>query len=121
MGQTALGGARRTLAVALVVCAGALALLAPSAHAARGFETGIYEPDYTSDNSATQTTAFDQSVQARAGFTLIYVDWSRVAPSDPVGFVPTNPADPNYNWDDVDAAVRDAAARGLKVILGVTR
>ena len=30
-------------------------------------------------------------------------------------------ADPNYDWSAVDAAVRDASARGLKVLMAVTR
>ncbi len=64
----------------------------------------------------------DRSAQARAGFVLVYVDWSVVAPYNrPVGFVPSNPADPNYDWSAVDAAVRDASARGLKVLMAVTR
>jgi hypothetical protein len=99
-----------------------LALQASASQAARGFETGIYEPDFTSRDAATQTLAFDRSVQTRAGFTLIYVDWSLVAPSSrPAGFVPSDPADPRYRWNAVDAAVRDASARGFKILMGVTR
>jgi hypothetical protein len=121
MGQTALGGAWRGLLAATVVSAAALALLVPSAHAARGFETGIYEPDYNSTNEATQTLAFDRSAEARAGFTLIYVDWSRVAPyTRPAGFDAANPADPAYHWNAIDAAVRDASSRGLRVVLAIT-
>lgn len=123
MGQFSLGGPRRLLLGAALLCALTLFVLpATSAQAARGFETGIYEPDYTSSDTATQTLAFSRSVQAEAGFVLIYVDWSTVAPySKPLGFVASNPADPSYDWAKVDAAVRDASNRGLKIVLGVTR
>jgi hypothetical protein len=123
MGQTALGGARRVLLGAVLASVLAfLALGAGTAHAARGFETGIYEPDFTSTDPSAQTTAFDRSAQARAGFALLYVDWSSVAPySRPAGFVATNPADPSYHFEKVDAAVRDATSRGLRPVLAVTR
>jgi hypothetical protein len=126
MGQLTLGRAgRRVLLMAAVLCAATLALghQASSAQAARGFVTGIYEPDYTSDDPAAQILAFNRSVQARAGIVLVYVDWSSVAPyySKPSGFDAANPADPNYDWKAVDAAVRDASARRLTVLLAVTR
>jgi hypothetical protein len=120
----ALARAPRAVLAAAVICAAALcaSILAAPALAERGFETGLYEPDYTSSDASTQTLAFDRSAQARAGFTLIAVDWSSVAPnSKPLGFVPSNPGDTNYKWGPIDAAVRDASARGLRVLLTVTR
>jgi hypothetical protein len=107
-------------AAVIVGAAFCASVLASQAHAARGFETGIYEPDFTSQDAATQTLAFDRTVQARAGFSLIYVSWSSVAPSStPLGFHASNPADPNYDWSAIDAAVEDASARGLKILLAV--
>src|SRR5262245_14892015 len=103
--------APRAALAASLICASLLCacIQASPALAARGFSTGLYEPDYTSPDAATQTSAFDGSVEARAGYTLIYVDWSGVAPpTEPVGFVPTNPADPSYHWSAIDAAVVDA-------------
>ena len=95
---------------------------APAAQAVRGFETGINEPDYVSEDQATQSLAFARSAEARATFSLIYVNWAAVAPSSkPLGFVPANPADPNYRWSAIDAAVRDANARGLRALLAVTK
>lgn len=109
---------------AAAVCVAALcaSVLAPSAHAARGFDTGIYEPDYTSGDQATQSVAFARSAEARARFALIYVNWASIAPSSkPLGFVPSNPVDSNYDWSTIDAAVRDASSRGLTPLLAVTR
>jgi hypothetical protein len=106
------------LAAAALVCAALIS--SPTAHAARGLQTGIYEPDFTNADTAVQTQAFDRTVQTRAGFSLIYVSWSAVAPdSKPLGFNASNPAAPDYEWGATDAAVRDASARGLQVLLAI--
>src|SRR3954454_2339581 len=111
MGQLTVGRGRVTL-LAAFICAAALCAHATSAHAARGMDLGLYEPDFGSTNPAAQTQAFDNAAQARAGFALVYVNWSRVAPSTrAAGFDAANPADPRYKWESTDAAVRDAQAR----------
>jgi hypothetical protein len=113
-----LGG--RTL-LAAILAAAALALLSaqpPAAQAARGFDLGVYEPDFGINNVAAQTQAFDATAQARAGFALIYLNWRSIAPTTrPAGFDPANPADPGYKFTSADAAVRDATARGLRPVL----
>jgi hypothetical protein len=117
---------KRTLPLALILLL-ALALClahAPSANAARGMELGFYDGEFNIGDDSIRTTSLDRAVQARAGWALIYTTWGGVAPggsAPPVGFDATNPADPNYNWDSIDAAVRDASARGLKVLLAITR
>jgi hypothetical protein len=117
MGQLTVGRGRAAL-LAAFVCATAFCAHATSAHAARGMDVGLYEPDFASTNPAAQTQAFDYAAQARAGFALVYVNWSRVAPfTRPAGFDAANPADPRYKWESTDAAVRDAQARGMKVLL----
>src|SRR5262245_3639288 len=119
MGQLTFGRARRAL---LAACVSAVALCVPatSAHAARGLDLGIYEPDFATTDTAAQTQAFNYASQTRAGFALIYVNWSDVAPATrPIGFNATNPADPSYRWESTDAAVRNAQAHGLKVLLAV--
>src|SRR5262245_11965405 len=106
-------GAPRAVLTLALLCGLALCLCIPAspALAARVLPTGLYEPDYTSSDVATKTTAFNRSVEARAAFALIYVDWSKVAPfTKPLGFVPSNPADPNYDWSAIDPAVADASA-----------
>jgi hypothetical protein len=109
--------------LAAVACAALFcAWQASAAHAARGFDTGIYEPDFTSSDPAVQTLAFDRARQARAGSVIIYVDWSGVAPySLSPGFQASNPADPHYDWTKVDAGVNDAAARGFRIVIAVVR
>jgi hypothetical protein len=118
-----IGGAQRRILAAAAACAVALCASAhvPAAHAAHGFNTGIYEPDFTTGDQATQSRAFTLSAEARARFALIYITWASVAPSNkPLGFVPSNPLDSNYHWGTIDAAVRDASARGLTPLLAIT-
>ncbi|MFL5908296.1 MAG: hypothetical protein ACJ75Z_11965 [Solirubrobacterales bacterium] len=121
-GSVAKPGRLGLLAVAIMVAAlGFASVHPPAAQAARGMELGLYDPEFGAGDAATQTVAFDRSVEARAGIVLVYVRWDGVAPSSrPAGFVPTNPADPAYNWASTDAAVQDATARGLKVLLAFT-
>jgi hypothetical protein len=122
-GSSAKPGCRWLLAATIAVAAlVSISVDAPAAQAAPGMALGLYDPEFTA-GGATQTVAFDRSVQAHAGIVLIYVRWNSVAPNPrPPGFVATNPADPGYgdNWASTDAAVRDAAARGLTVLLAVT-
>jgi hypothetical protein len=119
------GGARRRGLIAGALACAALALglaHAPAAHAARGFDTGIFDPDYGSGDTSVQSLAIARTAQARAGFALVYVSWDGVAPyTRPAGFVASDPEDPAYSWGHIDAAVRDATARGLKVLLAITR
>ncbi len=112
MGKVTMGRGRRRsvlIAAASAACCW-LGCTASPAHAARGFETGIYEPDF-GDDVAAQTRALDRTAQARAGFALIYVGWDNVAPSAPPP-TPGNPGDPVYNWGTIDAGVRDAKPGG---------
>jgi hypothetical protein len=84
-------------------------------------ELGLSDPEFNGGDPATQAPAFDRSVQAGAGSVLIFVDWRAVAPATrPPGSSASNPGYAGYNWDSTDTAVRDAAARGLKVLLSVT-
>lgn len=114
-------GRRGLLAAAIIAALASVLLGAPAARAARGMELGLYDPEFNVGDPATRTLALDRSVQAHAGIVLIYVRWASVVPNPrPPGFIATNPADPSYDWASTDAAVRDATARGLKVLLAVT-
>jgi hypothetical protein len=121
MGKSNAAARGRVLLAAIVAAAGLVLALSmtPSARAAApGMALGLYDGDFTSPSADTRDTALDRSVQAGAEYVLIYVNWSNVAPGvRPLGFNAANPADPNYNWSNVDAAVRDAANRGLKVLI----
>ena len=93
-----------------------------SAPAARDLETGFtgLGPPYQSNDPAERAVWFDRTVEARAGMVRLALSWWRVAgvqrPADPM-----NPGSSSYNFSVVngalDGAVRDARARGLKVLL----
>jgi hypothetical protein len=58
----------------------------------------------------TRTTA------AGAKLVLLEVDWVGVEPSPPLaGTDPTNPADSNYYWGEIDSRVREFAGSGLTI------
>jgi hypothetical protein len=50
------------------------------------------------------------------GVVRVTLIWARVAPAtQPAGFSPSNPGDPNYNFSAYDAVVRAAKAHGLAI------
>ncbi len=117
-------GARRAVArgwcgAALVVAA--LLLVPAIAHAQ--FQLGLQDPGFgAAPNTASARTA-DAALNATAGSVVrVGVDWASVAPAGstmPAGFDPSNPADPQYRWGAVDAAVRAAAQLHARVLLTI--
>jgi hypothetical protein len=102
----------------LIGCALAAALVFPaSAPAARGLTTGltgIFE--YESGNPAVRTLWFDRTVDSGSGIIRLAVHWRDLAfQARPAA--PTSPE--SYSFSQVDAAVRDAAARGIQVLITV--
>jgi hypothetical protein len=103
----------------LGACCGLLALAAGGSSAsARGLEIGFADSVYSSSQPQTRATWLDRTVQASAGLVRIQVNWAAIAGPNPPS-APTNPADPSYDFAVTDAAVRDAAARGLDVLFTV--
>jgi hypothetical protein len=57
---------------------------------------------------------------AGAGAVRLLVPWDQIAPTDvPLGFDPSDPNDPNYRWNTLDATVEAAESAGLTPILDV--
>jgi hypothetical protein len=103
----------------LALALGLLAALAiPSAaSAARPLTTGFESDYYQSNDPAERAAWFDRTTDAGAGVVRLALTWASAAPDPPAD--PTDPADPAYYFDGIDDAVRDAAKRGLKVMLNV--
>jgi hypothetical protein len=81
---------------------------------ARPLVTGVNAP------GEWDPLAFQKVRQAGARMAGIPVYWSEVAPvQEPSSWQPGDPADPNYNWVRVDAAVSDAVNGGLTPLLVV--
>jgi Cellulase (glycosyl hydrolase family 5) len=110
---------RRALA-ALAGAAAAVLLLAPGAQAARPLAVGFSDDVFLSADGAERATWLDRSAQSGAGFVRLALLWSEVARQQPSGDA-ADPANPAYQWGAYDAAVRDADARGLQVMLTITK
>jgi hypothetical protein len=112
------GELRRRLGLVAIVAAGLLTCDASSAHAARGIQLGLTDGVFGSADAGTRDPWLDRAVGARANVVLLGAQWSGIAPaSRPSGFNPRNPLDPAYNWGTLDDSVRDATARGFRVVL----
>ncbi|MDQ3349271.1 MAG: hypothetical protein M3545_15060 [Acidobacteriota bacterium] len=111
---------RRSLRLALLsslLLAGMLGDVSSTASAARPLTLGFVDDFSPAGDGAVRL------VEAQAlgsGVARILVRWSQVAPPvRPAGFPATDPGAPQYNWTATDATVRDAEARGLRVILSI--
>jgi hypothetical protein len=110
--------AGRGAAGALGAAVAALAVLAFATPAlAKPLKIGFADPLFSSGDAGTRATWLDRARQARAKIVRIDISWRSVAPAaEPAD--PTNPA--SYDWGAIPAAVDDANARGLKVLLTVS-
>jgi hypothetical protein len=109
---------RRSSRLALLALAiGLLAALAipATASAARGLTTGFQSDYFQSSDAATRAVWLDRTVASGSGIIRVNAPWFAIAPNRPAN--PTNPGDPAYNWSAIDPVIRDAAARGLKVLI----
>ncbi len=87
------------------------------ARAARGIETGFADYFFESEEAADRARLLDEALAAGAGLVRLEASWRGVAPEAPAD--PTDPADTAYDFAVIDAAVRDASARGLEPMLNV--
>ena len=76
---------------------------------------GIYENLFLSTNESVRDRWFNQTAHAGADVVSIGLSWKGVTSTSGPPANPRDPADPSYYWVDVDAAVREASARGLQV------
>lgn len=82
---------------------------------ARGLSTGV---SFMSD---TNPVTFQHVAAAGATFVQSPLVWPQVAPEEePLNWDPSNPADPHYDWRQVDAWVTAAVAQGLVPVLQVS-
>ena len=109
-------GVARRLALTTLALATAVAFWAPAeAGAERGITTGIAVPEAQSLTSSVRDLWLDRTADANADLVRIDVVWRRVVGSArPAN--PRDPADPAYDFSRIDAGVRGAEQRGLKVL-----
>ena len=110
---------RNALSLLGTLAAVLLAGATPAAAAPRGLDVGFSDDLFTSANAADRTsqrsTLRGTPARASCGSTSSGVPSRPTRPA-----APQDPADPAYRWGALDAGVRDAQARGLKVLLTIT-
>jgi hypothetical protein len=92
--------------------------VAPGAASASGLGLGFSDGAFT----GPQGTVWLQRAAA-AGANSVRIDIGWVAPDTqtrPAGFDARNPADPHYNFSVADAAIKEAHALGLRVLVTFT-
>ena len=113
----------RTVKLLSALTAGALliALALPvGASATRGLTTGFEDGDqFQSTVQSDRTLWLGRAQDAGAGVVRLAVIWPAIAAGPTRPLDPTNPGSISYDFSSVDGAVRDAEARGLKVLLSV--
>jgi hypothetical protein len=100
---------------ATIACA--VATLAATPAEGRPLVTGIADPQA---NALGDQTTFDRIGEAGAGFVRLTILWHEVAPkSEPLIWIPTSPADLNYDWSSADREVEMATRAGLEPLFQV--
>lgn len=88
-----------------------------------GLTRGVSDPTLLLSKEAEVRELTLRRIRATgASVARIPVEWRYiVSPDPPAGFDASDPASPAYDFDTVDAAVRDTVAAGLTPLLVVTR
>jgi hypothetical protein len=105
-----------------LVAAGALivVLWGPGASVARAPSRPIQIAVYLGSGSVTQRDLAEVEATG-ASIVRLTVPWGQVAPPDePTQWTPTDPADPNYNWTQVDADVGAILAAGFQPLITIS-
>ena len=105
------------IALAVLLLAAVAGLIARPA-SARNLSIGFADPVFVDKSAETRRFWFDRSAQTGASTVRLLTAWQDIAGPEPPAD-PMNPADPSYDFTILDGAVREASARGLRVMLTV--
>jgi hypothetical protein len=94
---------------------------ASTAAANRPLRTAIYfDPEQSGWNASASALAAARIRGAGASAARLTVYWRQIAPATlPDSWDPTDPADPHYDWGQLDARVRAVVRRGLQPLITV--
>ena len=98
----------------IVLCSFAASARPQPAGAAGGMLVGIFDPNRPFD---TPDQTFPMLVNLRAQIIRVNLEWNNVAKKRPE--FPTDPRDPEYNWDRYDALVLNAAKSKIQVLFTI--
>jgi hypothetical protein len=105
---------------ALLLAAAATLLAAAGAHAGRGLTTGFTDNVLLSPTASVRAGWLARAVDEGAGVVRLDVLWSRVVRGIPTGDAQSSdPSWTGYDFSTLDAAVGDASARRLQVVITV--
>jgi hypothetical protein len=112
---------RRLLRWLTPLLALATVVLAPAV-ARADFQTGLQDPEFDGTATAQQTESGYKTLSATGGSVVrLNAFWYQIAGAAPEpGFQATDPADREYQWGVLDAAVRQASQRHVRVLLTVS-
>jgi hypothetical protein len=103
----------RTLLLTLL-----LTLVLPAAACAQPFSLGFLDGAFEGPNSSVW---LQRAAAAGSNVVLMNIGWvAPNTPTKPPGFDALDPASPDYDFTNADAAVKQATADGLRVILEFT-
>jgi hypothetical protein len=106
---------RTGIALITIVLCGLAATVQPDrAQAARGMLVGIYDP--VQPIAAPEKT-FTTLANLRAQVIRLNLDWNLIAKKQPT--MPTDPADPAYDWSTYDRAALNAADKKIQVMFTI--
>jgi hypothetical protein len=100
--------------ITIVLCGLAATAKPDQAAAARGMLVGIYDP--VQPLAAPEKT-FTTLAHLRAQIIRLNLDWNLIAKKQPE--MPTDPADPAYDWSTYDRAVINAAEKKVQVLFTI--
>lgn len=93
-------------------------MLLPASASARPFSTGFSDDVYFDADQAVRGQWLGRSKEAGASIVRLGLSWGGIAPQSPPADA-SDPGSPGYRWEQLDSAVRDASAQGLKILLTV--
>ena len=111
-----LPSARRRRVAVVAMCVALLLALTGSASASRYLKLGLIDDEQTLWSPAPDV-ALGKLEELNVRVLKVNLYWNRVAPRPPVN--PTDPADPAYDWTEVDRLAIGAPGRGMTLFLTV--
>ena len=111
------GGFSRRVAVATTLAVAVYGTWAAAGASAHGLKTGFTDYKFQVADAGTRAFWLDRAREAGGKVVRLNVVWRQIEPTPPAN--PTNPGDPAYRFHGLDTAVKDAAARGSRILLTV--
>jgi hypothetical protein len=82
---------------------------------------GLVDPVFQSTDASERALWLDRAAAAGTDTIELGADWRSIISGSAPPSDPTNPADPSYRFAGLDNAVRDATARGFRIVIWIYR